>query len=360
MYRTGMTLFLAVMLLSPLFSQQQGANMSFNEETFNFGQVLEKNGPITHVFNFINTGNEPLVIKDVQASCGCTTPDWTREPIKPGSKGYIKATFNPSGRQGPFEKSVTVLSNSYKTQVELKLRGEIIPREPTVLEKYSFKIGDLRLVTSYLSFGKIAPGKPQTKTIEVFNPGPKNLTLAFPVTPAHIKAVSRPATIKANQKAVVEFTYDATKKNDWGYVNDAVPFTLNGKADASYKFNITGIIEEDYSTLTPEQLASAPRIALEKNTFECGNLKSGATVEVVFNFKNVGKSELRIRKINPTCGCTSVKARSGTIKPGETSAITALFNTTGQYGSVNKAITVITNDPKNVNLILWIRGNVQQ
>src|SRR6266542_1757921 len=93
-------------------AQQRTASISFKEESFDFGKIKEADGPVNHVFVFTNTGSVPLIIQNVQPSCGCTTPDWTKQPVMPGTKGFIKATFDPSGRPGTFEKSVTVYSNA--------------------------------------------------------------------------------------------------------------------------------------------------------------------------------------------------------------------------------------------------------
>ena len=86
-------------------------NMQFEAETHNFGTVAE--GPTAdYSFTFLNTGTEPIVIQRVQPACGCTAADWSKEPVMPGQKGYAKAVYNTQGRPGPFNKTVTVLTNA--------------------------------------------------------------------------------------------------------------------------------------------------------------------------------------------------------------------------------------------------------
>jgi hypothetical protein len=89
-----------------------------------FGKI-EQGKPVTHVFEFTNTGTDPIVLGNVQASCGCTTPDWTREPVMPGKKGTVKATFN-AGSMGPFNKTVTVPTNAENGTLYLTLKGEVV------------------------------------------------------------------------------------------------------------------------------------------------------------------------------------------------------------------------------------------
>ncbi len=97
-------------------------SMKFNEEEHSFGNVPE--GPsVTTDFEFKNIGKEPIVLSNVQASCGCTTPAWTKEPVMPGKTGKISATYNTQGRPGPIMKTITVTSN-VGTKV-LKITGSV-------------------------------------------------------------------------------------------------------------------------------------------------------------------------------------------------------------------------------------------
>jgi len=97
-------------------------NLSFKTDSHNFGNV-DEGSPAVHVFEFKNTGKEPIVIQRVQPSCGCTTPDWTKEPIAPGKTGMIKASYGTQGRPGAFDKTLTVFSNA-GTKV-LTIKGNV-------------------------------------------------------------------------------------------------------------------------------------------------------------------------------------------------------------------------------------------
>lgn len=86
-------------------------DMIFTEEIHDFGTIPE--GPkAEYEFSFVNNGSEPIVIQQVHASCGCTTPSYSKEPVKPGKKGAIKAVYNTQGRPAPFNKTITVVSNA--------------------------------------------------------------------------------------------------------------------------------------------------------------------------------------------------------------------------------------------------------
>lgn len=103
------------------------AEVKFVKETHDFGSIPQ-GVPATYEFTFTNTGKAPLIITNAAASCGCTTPEWTKEPIKPGKTGFVKATYNAAS-PGPFTKSVTVVSNAKNSTVILYLKGDVKPAE---------------------------------------------------------------------------------------------------------------------------------------------------------------------------------------------------------------------------------------
>ncbi len=100
---------------------------SFVEETHDFGNIKE--GPVVQYdFEFKNIGKEPLVIQSCSASCGCTTPEWTKTPIMPGQKGKLTVKYNTQGRAGTFNKTVYIASNAKcdKERYEIYIKGNVI------------------------------------------------------------------------------------------------------------------------------------------------------------------------------------------------------------------------------------------
>jgi hypothetical protein len=96
------------------------------DSTVSVGQV-ELNKPVTITFGFVNNGKAPLVISRVEPSCGCTAVDYTKEPVGPNQKGYIKATYNAAS-VGVFSKNITVFSNAADMRKVLVLKGEVIKK----------------------------------------------------------------------------------------------------------------------------------------------------------------------------------------------------------------------------------------
>ena len=102
----------------------KAADFKFEKEVHDFGTIKE-GVQAEYTFKFTNTGKEPLVISNVQASCGCTTPKWTKEPIKPGESGSVTAIYNSKGRPGTFNKAITITSNAKTPQKVLFIKGNV-------------------------------------------------------------------------------------------------------------------------------------------------------------------------------------------------------------------------------------------
>jgi len=99
----------------------------FEDTLFRFGTIREGE-EVSHDFPFTNTGKSDLLISNASASCGCTVPEWPKEPIPPGGKGVIKATFNSDGKQGKQSKKVVITANTNPQLTEIWLEGDVTPK----------------------------------------------------------------------------------------------------------------------------------------------------------------------------------------------------------------------------------------
>ena len=116
------------------FSLNAQAKIEFKTDIIDYGTV-EKGSDGVRTFQFTNTGNEPLIITNAKSSCGCTVPNWPKEPIMPNETGEIKVKYD-TNRVNPIRKTITVISNAETPTVALKIKGEVIdPSKVNVLEK---------------------------------------------------------------------------------------------------------------------------------------------------------------------------------------------------------------------------------
>ncbi len=98
--------------------------VEFENTVFDFGTVIQGE-KVSYTFKFKNTGDKPLVVSDVTTSCGCTVASYSKEPLSPGSEGYIKITFDTSGRKNNQHKIITVTSNTKPNKTELSIKGVV-------------------------------------------------------------------------------------------------------------------------------------------------------------------------------------------------------------------------------------------
>jgi hypothetical protein len=358
--KKALALFSIVMLSITInYGQQRTANISFKKIDHNFGTIKETGGPAIILFQFVNTGGAPVVIQNVSSTCGCTTPEYSKVPVLPGDSGFIKVVYDPNGRPGPFTKEITVISNSGNSPQVLRITGIVEQRERKPEEDYRYSMGNLRLETSHLGFGRITYGPSSTKKLKVTNTSTKDVKVNFSNLPAFLKVNTPQFSIKPQEKVELEITYDPIKRKDWGFLIDYIYLTVDGKQDPIYKLTITAEIKEDFSKLTPAQIEKAPAISFENTNYSFNSVSEGRLVEKEFKFTNIGKTDLLVRKITSTCGCTTSSAKDNIIKPGASSFIKVSFNTKGYKGSQNKTVTVITNDPNASQITLWVKGEVQ-
>lgn len=121
-------LFITMMLLCGVSfaSAQKPAEIKFDKVVHDFGKFSAKEPIVSCVFTFTNVGEMPLVINQAVASCGCTVPEYTQTPIKPGEKGEIKVTYNGTGKfPGHFKKSVTVRTNGVVEMTRVYIEGDM-------------------------------------------------------------------------------------------------------------------------------------------------------------------------------------------------------------------------------------------
>lgn len=121
-------LLMALMMLSciAVALAQKPAEIKFDKVTHNFGKFSEKSPVVSCTFTFTNVGEQPLVVNQAVASCGCTVPEYTKTPIQPGEKGEIKVTYNGTGKfPGHFKKSITIRTNGAVEMTRLSIEGDM-------------------------------------------------------------------------------------------------------------------------------------------------------------------------------------------------------------------------------------------
>ncbi|HZX73526.1 MAG TPA: DUF1573 domain-containing protein [Cyclobacteriaceae bacterium] len=120
-----------IALVAGVFAQtdkSSGPSIAWEKSTFDFGDIVQGE-KVEHTFRFTNTGNQPLIITNVQVTCGCTTPKgWPRDPIAAGAKGEVTIAFNSTGKLGKQNKVITIMSNAVNTENQIMFSANVMPK----------------------------------------------------------------------------------------------------------------------------------------------------------------------------------------------------------------------------------------
>jgi hypothetical protein len=338
-----------------VFSQPK---IEFKNTTHEFGDIKEDGGIAETVYEFTNTGNQPLIINNVRASCQCTTPEWTKEPVLPGKNGFVKVGYDPRNRPGAFSRNMNVFTNSQPAVTVLVIKGNVTPRERTVEELFPRAMGPIRWKSNFISMGTMLNTETKTQEIEFLNTSDKPVRLNAIRVPSHITTRFEPASVEPNKEGKIFITYNAAANTAYGTISDRVYLSINNEEHNTYSVGISVTLNEDFSKLSAQELANAPKGVFNSNIFDFGTIKEGERPKYNFVLTNQGKADLHIRSVRAACGCTAVKHVS-VIKPGQSTDLSVEFNSRGKKNRQNKSITVITNDPKNPTTILRVMGTVQ-
>lgn len=318
----------------------------FRERVHDFGDISETKGNADHEFVFTNNSGRPVRILNVTASCGCTTPGWTKDPVMPGKTGFVKASFDPKGRPGYFNKSLTVLTDLDANPIVLQIKGTVTK---PVDDDSDFIVGsgNLLLKSRAFSMGTVYLNKEAvTRQFPVKNNGETPIKFLSVEKPAYIH-VNTPVVLEPGQKGVISLRYDARARSTYGFVSDNIALITSDSREEIKRFSVFATVEEYYAPVTAEELLTAPQAVLKETSLDLGQYPPGASLERRITLWNKGKKELRIKALLGNCTCISAEADKRSVRAGDSTQIRILFKPQSRGGTQQKAVTIYTNDPRN-------------
>ncbi|MBO7455289.1 MAG: DUF1573 domain-containing protein [Paludibacteraceae bacterium] len=352
------------MALVAVAMMAQQAVITFEKTDHDFGKINEADGKVTTVFTFKNEGMEPLVLSNVRASCGCTTPKWPRQPIEPGQTGEITVTYNPNGRPGRFTKTVTITSNATEPTTRVTIKGEVIPKPAKPVDKYPVKMGELSLKQKEVNFAKLLNTATKTYEIEYANQTDHDITVA--IVPAkgqekYLDAVVTLANVKPQETGKVQIALTPETANIFGPIEGSFLIVVNGKQVATdeYKIIVRADIDEDFSTLSAEDHRNAPILDVAA-TVNMGNIAAGKVGKRTVSLTNVGADPLKIRRVLNNNKELKATYNKSELKNGKSAQLKLEVPTAGlQAGAYSRQLTLITNDPAKPKFVITINWIVE-
>ena len=328
---------------------QQAKQLQFRDETHDFGTVAENMGPVTHEFIFTNNSSRPVRILSVQPSCGCTTPDWTKEPVPAGKTGYVQASFDPKGRPGFFNKSLTVATDLEANPIILQIKGTVSESGGEVDDTgFIASNGSLKLKMSSFNMGKVLiRDEFVTKEFPIINMGSKVLNFTGEVVaPEHIKVEVTPKSLAAGAKGTISIRYNGHIKNRYGFQSDNIEIKTDDETNPVKSFSVFATMEDYFPQMSADEMNKAPRLSFTESNLDFGRLRTNSEIVREIPFTNSGKRELMIKALQPNCSCVTAFTEKMSLKPGETANLKVTFSPE-RTGSQKKAITIYSNDPRN-------------
>ena len=320
----------------------------FREKIHDFGDIKEEDGPAVVEFSILNKTTRPVSILSVKPSCGCTTPDWSKDPIGAGGTGFIKASYDPKGRPGYFNKSLTVTTDWDGTPVVLQIKGNVLnPAKANDPSAFTVVNGGLHLKSNSFNLDKVFINKEAVPvSFSTWNASKDTIHFLGSVNPSYIRVVM-PKAIPPNSIGTIKIVYDAKMKGQYGFVNENVELRTDDKEMPEKSFSVYATVEEYFPKLSNEDLAKAPVLTLSANVIKFGNVKAGTVLDREIKISNIGKKELIIRHAQSNCSCLTVTPGLRVLKPGQETSMKISLDTKGRTGPQNKSVTIYSTDPQN-------------
>jgi hypothetical protein len=327
---------------------QQAKPIQIREELFDFGSVKEDGGAVIHEFVFTNTSTRPIKILTVQASCGCTTPDWSKETVAPGKTGFVQASYNPKGRPGYFNKTLTVTTDYEANPIVLQIKGNVSTEGVGSEAEFQSANGNLKFKTGAFNMGKVyLKDEATVRDFQFLNSGKIAVTVSNVIAPEYIKAEISPRTIPAGGKGNLKVVYNGKKKNLYGFQSDNLEIHTDDEENPVKSFSVYATLEDYFGDLRPEDKTRAPRLQLGSSSIDFGRIGPNSTMVRQLTVSNPGRKDLAIKSVQGNCSCISTSIEKTTLKPGESTIVKVAFNSSGRKGTQTKAVTIYSNDPNN-------------
>lgn len=322
-------------------AQQQGKTaLRFDTTTWNFGNIQEVGGKVSHTFHFTNIHTSPVVIEEVISTCGCVIPVYSKQPVKPGHTGIITVTFDPKGRTNFFSKSIRVVSNSGQSVNTLWVKGTINTMN-RIEDEYPYSLSsDILADRMTLSYDLLQHnGRPKQLEIRIYNRSDKMVRLSYSLLDkSGCLSISMPSSLQGRSCATIKITASPLK-GFYGTFKDKIIISANSVH--SSPIQIFGTVIDDMRKVST---ATAPRMKCSQSYFNFGNISLKKHIQRKVKVTNEGANPLIIRKIEcPEFVSTNIRGEK-VLKQNECLEVLFELNVSSSNHLLDAKVKLITND----------------
>ena len=342
-------------LAAPIAAQPR---MEVVSDVMNLGEVMFQQPKAVH-FEVRSRGTEPLLLTQVNASCGCTQVSWPRTPIAPGETATIEAVYDAQ-LLGTFQKELEVYSNASQEPVYLTLQGRVVSTfNDTDYNDFPIDLGNVRLSTNVVEFDDVNSGDHPEVALQVVNTSRESYKPELMHLPPYLSARYLPEKLAGGRVGRIQLRLDSERLKNYGLTETTIYLSrkLGDRVTPENEISVSSVLLPAFSHLTAEQMESAPRMVLSADSLDFGQLGSKKKATQVISVYNQGRSPLQVSNVQVYGRALSVSLSNRMIQPGKS----AKLKVTVQAEQLRKAKTVprvliIANDPARPKTTIRVRG----
>ena len=343
-------------LASVVLTAVAQARFTSNTEMYSFGQIEWKH-PVTVQYTITNTGDQPLVLTEVEPDCACSVAQWTKTPIAPGAKGTVNVTFDAKAL-GHFQKSVAIYSNAQPNLVYLKFNGEVVQEIKDFTKTHPYLIGQIRIDKNSLDFPDIQHGEQPVIHIGVVNLSDRPYEPVLMHLPPYLQTKVEPNVLQKGEKGVITLTLNSERLTGLGLTQTSVYLSRfsGDKVGDENEIPVSAILLPDFSGMTEVEKANAPVISLSTKEVDMSAIlakKSKARQDITIT--NTGRSPLQINKLQVFHPAVGVNLKKSVLQPGESLRVTVVKKNIGKKRR-HLRLLMITNDPMQPKVEINIKA----
>lgn len=325
--------------------QEPDSDMLFETYEWDFGEIDEADGPVSHTFRFVNLSNNPIQIDNVATSCGCTTAQYTTQPVPGGEIGEITLTLDPTHYDGRILRGAEVFTKDRRNYASLVIWATVNPIPMGLDQLYPHLLaGTVKANKTGRPFGFVTLGESMTEYVGIANVGGKTVSLSAVTTGNRYgMTVECPETIAPQQISSIKITYDVPLgKDNFGLARDTIWVVADG-VKSQLPIVVSAKRIEKFSQ---DENQPKPVMRIEPSYVDFGAKSAGKIHKKTIVIGNTGNADLIFRDIE-ACDGTAISIKSGqVIKPGKEMKVTvAITNSSRPRTTTMGSINLTTNDP---------------
>ena len=346
-------LLLLMMAALPIMAEAQALRAT--NDVIDCGQVTFRR-PVNTDFELINTSSQPLTIKSVKTSCGCTTLNFPETPIAAGQKFVVTATYDAK-QLGHFEKQIGLYTSADEAPLMLTVKGIVVTQVIDYAGDYAYKLGDIAADKIELEFDDVNQGDRPQQKIHIMNTTSKAIQPVVMHLPNYLKAEVSPSKLAPGQAGVVTITLDSRSLTKFGLSSTGVFLGRmpGDKVAPNKEIHVSAVLIPSFQNLSDADRAVAPKLHVSTTELHLSAPAKKKKAKGDIFILNEGKSTLEITSLQMFTEGLELSLSNTHLAPGDVTKIHVTGNVKQLKALRSKPrLLMITNDPNRPKVIIDI------